>query len=164
MPVRSWPLALLIALCLPLLSCLAAASEPLHYAGTFSCGDTATYVSFSYDTATRTIDDFEVHDLCSTRLSQKLVSLQTEEPRGVKVARKWSALEPFTSDRRGNIKYRDEMGYQIFGQFCGRKPKGTKAPGKKASGFLGRPTAKLIECDKGQYFLPCSKWQAIIKD
>ena len=154
-----------------LFACLAlpaAAQEgqKIQYSGMLSCGDTSTFVSFVYNAQTKTLESFTTHDICINSLPKRLFRIDGRSIKEVLVVGKWTASQPISVNDKGEIRYWDEMGYQVSGRFEGGQVlfKGVKVPGRTATGVLGRPKTKLIQCTKGQFYLPCSKWQAAIED
>lgn len=156
---------LLLSLCLPAVI-QAESLDKFNYSGSLDCGDTSTFVKFTYNTKNKTIEDFELKDLCSYRLPKKFFNFGGPQPMGDAIVGRWTAADAFKPDRKGTITYRELSGYQVLGSFQGGAVKidSTTIPGRFVKGFIGRPKTKLIECGSGQYYLPCSKWKAKVED
>ncbi len=161
----NWLSSLFLLFCLAI-PVSAQQTSKIQYSGMHSCGDTSTFVSFVYNARNRTVESFSIRDVCTNRLSKKLFKLNGPSIKETTVVGKWNAPEPLSVDAKGEINYWDEMGYRISGRFEGGPVlRGSvKVPGRTATGVLGRPKTKLIECGRGQFYLPCSKWQAAIEE
>lgn len=138
-----------------------AAARPITYQGAFNCGDMGTIVSFVYDDQAHAVSQFQLTDACAARISAALFG--ADQAANVTQADAWKIKAVMAVGPDGSFAYSDEQGNHVGGvieQKAWTAPCGNGMGSYMAHGFIGRPRGGLVQCGKGQFYMPCAKWGA----
>ncbi|ADK83464.1 hypothetical protein Deba_0085 [Desulfarculus baarsii DSM 2075] len=139
-----------------------AVAAQVVYDGVLSCGDMSTVVRFVYDDQAKTVSEFELVDACSVRAGAILFGGERAEARAA-ASGVWRLAATMAVGPDGFFAYSDEKGNHLNGRIGG-KPWSVPCVGGVATylahGAVGRPKAKLVDCGRGQYYMPCARWAA----